>query len=60
MYFQKEATHTGVYHLGLVLNQEYKRADQRDSDTSNESGGSAGESAHNLQFSCHKHIRDLG
>ena len=60
MYFQKEATHTEVYHLNLVLNQEYDRADQRDSDASNETEGNAGESAHYLHFLYHKHIRESG
>ena len=60
MYLQKEATHTEVYHLHLALNQEYERADERDSDASNETGDSAGESAHYPHFPCHKHIRESG
>ena len=53
-------TDTEVYHLNLVLNLEYERVDQRDSDASNETGGSAEESVHYPHFPCHKHIRELG
>ena len=60
MYFQKEATHTEVYYLNLVLNQENEKADQRESDASIETGGRAGESAHYPHFPCHKHIKELG
>ena len=60
MYLQKEATHTEVCYLNLLLNQEDERADQRDSDASNETRDSAGESAHYSHFQYHKHMKELG
>ena len=60
MYLQKEATHADVCRLNSVLNQEHERADQRDSDATNETRDSAGESAHYTHFVYHKHIKELG
>ena len=59
MDLQKEATHAKSYHLNLVLNQEYERADQRDSDTPNETVGSAGESARCLHCLCHNNTLNI-